>query len=110
VARVVCVADINLDGAKTTAQEIKKSGRTTLAVQVDVMKLTDLDKMVASTIDYFGRIHILVNDAGVSFFRPALEVTEADWHAIFDVNLKGLFFATQRVLPYMLKQGKGKVC
>ena len=105
----VCIADKNLAGAKATAQEVEKIGRKSLAVQVDVTKLSDLDKMVASTINQFGKIDILVNDAGVGLIRPVLEVTEADWDAVLNVNLKGLFFATQRVLPHMLRQGKGKV-
>ncbi len=105
----VCVADINLVGAKTTAQEIEGAGGNSLAVQVDVTKPADIDKMVTATINHFGRIDILTNAAGVFFLASALEVTEADWDKIININLKGLFFTTQRVLRHMLKQGKGKV-
>lgn len=105
----VCIADINFDGAKAGAEEIAGIGRRSWAVKADVRSLSDLDTMVSSTIDHFGRIDILVNSAGVDPMRPMLEITEHDWDLIMDVNLKGLYFATQRVLPHMIKQGKGKI-
>ena len=105
----VCIADKNLVGAEATAQEVEKIGRKSLAIQVDVSKLPDLDRMVSATLDYLSKIDILVNDAGEGLGCPVLEVTEAQWDAVMNVDLKGLFFATQRVLPVMLRQGKGKV-
>ena len=105
----VCVTDVNLDGAKQVAEEIRRLGRKATALQVDVTKLSDIDKMVASTIDNHGKIDILVNNAGVYIKASILELTEAAWDTMLDVMLKGTFFCTQRVLPQMLKQGKGKV-
>jgi NAD(P)-dependent dehydrogenase (short-subunit alcohol dehydrogenase family) len=105
----VCIGDFNFDGAKAAAEEIAGIGRRSWAVKVDVRSPADLDKMVSSTIDHFGRIDILVNSAGVDPMRPMLEITEDDWDLVMDVNLKGLYFVTQRVLPHMIKQGKGKV-
>jgi 2-deoxy-D-gluconate 3-dehydrogenase len=105
----VCIADKNLSGAKATAQEVEKINCRSLAIQVDVANLSDLDRMVSATIDYFSKIDILVNDAGEGLGCPVLEVTEAQWDTVMNVDLKGLFFATQRVLPVMLKQGKGKI-
>ena len=105
----VCVTDLNLDGANQVAEEIRKLGRKATALKVDVVKMSDIDKMVASTIDNHGKIDILVNNAGVYIKSPILEVREADWDLMLDVMLKGTFFCTQRVLPHMLKQGKGKV-
>ncbi len=105
----VGIADKNLAGAQATAREVEKIGRKSLAIQVDVAKLSELDQIVPKMVDYFGKIDILVNDAGVNSFRPVLEITEAEWDRVMNVNLKGLFFMTQRVLPIMLKQGKGKI-
>lgn len=105
----VCVTDINLGGAKQVADEIRRMGRKATELQVDVTKLSDIDKLVTSTIDNHGKIDILVNNAGVYKKATILEVTEADWDIVLDVMLKGTFFCTQRVLPQMLKQGKGKV-
>jgi NAD(P)-dependent dehydrogenase (short-subunit alcohol dehydrogenase family) len=108
-ADVCCVSKKNLDGLKYTTEEIQRMSRKSTWQQVDVAKISDIDKMVASTIDNFGRIDILVNNAGVYITSPILEVTEADWDTMLDVMLKGTFFCTQHVLPYMLKQGKGKI-
>ena len=105
----VCVTDINLGGAKQVAEEIRRMGRKATELQVDVTKISDIDKMVTSTIDNHGKIDILVNNAGVYIKATILELTEADWDIMLDVMLKGTFFCTQRVLPQMLKQGKGKV-
>jgi len=108
-ANVCCVADINIDGIKNTAEEIQRMGRKAIWVQADVAKISDIDKMVAATVDSFGKIDILVNNAGVSLRNPIPDVTEEDWDRSMNVMLKGSFFGTQRVLPHMLKQGKGKV-
>jgi 2-deoxy-D-gluconate 3-dehydrogenase len=105
----LCIVDINLTTVQGTATEISKIGRKALALQVDVRKMSDLDRMVKETVNYFGTIDILVNSAGIGPILPVLDVTEAVWDEVMDVNLKGLFFATQRVLPIMLKQGKGKI-
>jgi len=103
------VSNKNLDGLKHTAEEIQRMSRKSTWQQVDVAKISDIDKMVSSTIDKFGKIDILVNNAGVYIKAPILELTEAQWDTMIDVMLKGTFFCTQRVLPYMLKQGKGKI-
>jgi 2-deoxy-D-gluconate 3-dehydrogenase len=105
----VCIADKNFTGAQATAREVEKIGRKSLAIQIDVLKISELERMVSAAVDYFGKIDIMVNDAGVNLFKSVLEVTEAEWGNVIDVNLKGLFFATQRVLPVMLKQGRGKI-
>lgn len=106
-ADVFC-CDIS-DVVKNTAKDIQKMGRKSAWQIIDVSKLSDIDKMVALTIDKFGKIDILVNNAGVYIKAPILELTEAQWDTMIDVMLKGTFFCTQRALPYMLKQGKGKV-
>lgn len=105
----ICVADINFKGASITAAEVKQMGRKSIAINVDLTCLNDLDKMVNEAVNYFGKIDILVNNAGTCLFNPVLKVTETEWDMMMNLNLKGLFFATQRVLPIMLKQGKGKI-
>ncbi len=65
--------------------------------------------MVKATIDYFGKIDILVNNAGITYISPILDVTEEKWDEVINTDLKGTFFTSQKVLPYMLKQGKGKI-
>lgn len=107
-ADVFC-ADMNVEGAEATAQEIMRMGRKAAWRKVDVTKVSDIDEMVASAISGLGRIDILVNSAGVGPTAPILDVTEAEWDFVLAVQLKGTFFASQRVLPQMLKQGKGKI-
>ena len=68
-----------------------------------------IDAAVSRVIDTYGRVDILVNNAGVNIPRDALEVTEADWDGVLDVNLKGLFFMSQRVARSMIETGGGKI-
>ena len=63
-----------------------------LPIQADVSNLSEIDALVAETVATFGRLDVLVNNAGVNIRNPALEFTEADWDFVTDVNLKGAFF------------------
>lgn len=105
----VCVAGRTLSKVQDTAREIEKIGRKALAVEADISKIPEIEKMVKETIDYFGKIDILVNNAGITYISPILDVTEEKWDEVINTDLKGTFFTTQKVLPYMLKQGKGKI-
>jgi len=101
------VVDINKP--TKVVEEIKELGSRALAIQIDITKLDQIDHMVDEVIDKFGRIDILVNNAGVCFQEPALEVSEETWDATFNVNLKGLFFCTQKVASQMISRKKGKI-
>ncbi len=105
----VCVVGRTLSKLQDTAREIEKIGRKALAVTADISKIPEIEKMVKATIDYFGKIDILVNDAGITYLSPTLNVTEEKWDEVINIDLKGTFFTAQKVLPYMLKQGKGKI-
>ena len=108
-ADVCCVANKNVEGIKHAAEEIQRMGRKSMWQQTDVTKPSDIDKMVAAAADKFGKIDILVNNAGIFISATILELKEADWDTMIDTMLKGTFFCSQRVIPYMLKQGKGKI-
>jgi len=103
----VVVADLNIDNAEKVAREIKTAGGTALAVKVDVTKLDDVKEAVATTLKVYGRIEILVNNAGIGKIIPFFETTEADWNMIFNVNCKGMLFFSQEVAKQMIKEGKG---
>jgi 3-oxoacyl-[acyl-carrier protein] reductase len=105
----VVVADIQADKAGATAEEIKKTGRKALALQVDVSHLPDLAKMVETTVAEFGTIDILVNNAGIALPTPFLETTERDWDKIMAINLKAAFFATQFAARAMVEKRSGKI-
>ncbi|BAS28691.1 SDR family NAD(P)-dependent oxidoreductase [Limnochorda pilosa] len=107
----VAVADLpgSMAEAEEVAAEVRSLGRRSVAVPVDVRDLGRIDGMVAQTVAALGRIDILVNNAGVQVAKPALEVTEADWDAVLDVDLKGVFFCSQRVGRVMKEQGRGSI-
>lgn len=105
----VVVSDINLDKAQETANEIQGIGRRSVAIKVNVADLKDVERMVKAIVEQFGRIDILVNNAGITRDRLILRMTEEDWDAVLDVNLKGTFNCTKAVIRHMSKQKSGKI-
>ena len=106
---VACV-DADLEGAKKTAAEAKKSGHKTMALKIDITKRPEIDAAVKKVLAEFGRIDILVNCAGrASGLRPFVESTEEQWDIDININLKGTMNFTQAVLPHMLERGYGKI-
>ena len=106
---VACL-DIDFEGAKKTAAEVKKSGHKTMALKVDITKRLEIDAAVKKVLAEFGRIDILVNCAGASSgLRPFEQSTEAQWDFDININLKGTMNFTQAVLPHMLERGYGKI-
>ena len=104
------VADIDLELAKKTCQEIEALGRQALAVQVDISKKDQVENLVQQAIDEFGRIDILVNNAGVTSRYDLLELPEEEWDRVLNINLKGVFLCTQAVARTMVDLGvKGKI-
>jgi NAD(P)-dependent dehydrogenase (short-subunit alcohol dehydrogenase family) len=106
----VISADIDLVGAKKTAAEIEKLGRKAMVVKVDVSKRSDVDKMVEAIIDKFGRIDILINNAGTSSrVQPFMQMTKADWDLDIGVNLYGQMNVAQAVIPHMAARKYGRI-
>jgi len=105
----VVVAEIDSSLCQDTFQEIQKMGGDGLALQVDVSKRSDVEKMFRETMGKFGRVDILVNNAGI--IRPAmlLKMTEEEWDAVYNVHLKGTFYCTQEAAKIMKEQGYGKI-
>jgi len=95
------------------AEEIKAIGGEVLALKTDVASEKDTAEMAKKTVERFGRIDILVNNAAViggkDFVKPVEQLTAADWDRTLAVNVKGLFLCCKAVIPYMKKQGKGKI-
>jgi len=90
-------------------EEIRGLGRRAYPLPLELPDLDSIDAMVAQAVGEMGRIDILVNNAGVNIPRDALEVTEADWDRVLDVNLKGLFFTSQRAARAMKTSGGGSI-
>ena len=107
--RVAC-ADLHLDWAEETAGLVRERGGEAIAVKVDVTDRAQVDAMVESVVQHFGRIDIVVNNAGASSEdKPFMEKTEADWDLDIKVNLYGQMHVAQAVIPYMAKQGYGRI-
>ncbi len=104
---VNCVA--TRDKADAVAAEIKKAGGEAIVVQADVAKKADAERLMAETAKAFGRLDILVSNAGIIQDRPFVESTDDDWTRAIEVNLHGFFNVTRAALPYMTKQKWGRV-
>jgi meso-butanediol dehydrogenase/(S,S)-butanediol dehydrogenase/diacetyl reductase len=100
----VVVADINLPNAEQTAQEIRSLDRRALVYSINLANVSEIQPMVDHVVAKFGQIDILINNAGVVQSKPFLEITEADWDRVLDINLKGLFFCIQAVARQIIKQ------
>lgn len=106
----VISVDVDLEGAKKTADEVKKLGRKSAAYKVDITKRAQIDEVVKKVLAEFKKIDILVNCAGrASGLRPFVESTEEQWDIDININLKGTMNFTQAVLPHMLERGYGKI-
>ena len=95
--------------ASAVAAEIRKLGRRCAAIQADVARSGDVDRLVTAGEQELGGITILVNNAGIARPQPIEEITEADWDDLIDVNLKSCFLVTQRVLPGMRARRYGRI-
>ena len=105
----VVVSDVREDprqGGEPTERVIAQSGGTCARIQADVSRASDVDALVAGTVQRFGRLDVMVNNAGISgaHSKPLLETTEADWDAIMAVNLRGVFLCCKRAIAEMMGQ------
>jgi glucose 1-dehydrogenase len=88
-------------------QQIARLGSQSIGVLADVSKIADLQKLVDAAVSKFGRLDIMVNNAGIETRTSVLDTTEAQYEAVMSVNLKSAFFATQIAARQMIKQGNG---
>lgn len=108
----VCGIRENIDKVKG---EIEAMDKEVLAVRMDVSKWVDAERMAREVMERFGRIDILINNAGIIVKRKdgtpysILEVADSDWDNILNVNLKGVFNCSKAVIPFMIKQRSGRI-
>ena len=108
-AAVLC-ADIRREGADETIRKIEGLGQKGLSIGCDVTKEADVENMVRKGIERFGRIDILINNAGIAEIpHPAHELPVEEWDKAVAVNLRGVFLVAKEVLKVMVKQKEGKI-
>ena len=107
----VAVSDMpsRLDMARETQSQIEAVGGPSATYPLDVLDLNSIGDATDRVVSDFGRLDILVSNAGVRVRRPALEVTEDDWDTVIDTNLKGVFFCAQAAARFMIGQGGGRI-
>ena len=93
----------------TTAREIKSLRREVITVKADVSNKKDVKNLIDRALATFEKVDILVNNAGLTRHAPLLELTEEDWDAVMNVNLKGVFFCTQAAAKHMVQRRYGKI-
>ena len=91
--------------AESTVRQIEAMGRRAVAVEGSTDSLSDVERFVAEADDFLGGLDILVNNAGILKRTPLLEISEEEWDAILDVNLKGYFLVAQAVARRMVEDG-----
>jgi NAD(P)-dependent dehydrogenase (short-subunit alcohol dehydrogenase family) len=106
----VAIASRTLSACQTAASEIERAtGRRALAFQADVTRADEVAALAAEVEAAWGGVDILVNNAGVNVRGPAVDLSEADWDAVIDINLKAPFLCARAFLPGMYRRGWGRV-
>lgn len=106
----VCIAEINLEAAESTAKQIAKAGGSAFAVPCDVTKRDAVKKAIQATVARFGKLDVMFNNAGVAKAKPFLDVVEEDWEQVMRVNGLGVLLGMQEAARQMIAQNTpGKI-
>lgn len=108
-AKVVINYARSSDAAIATVKEITDAGGEAIAIQADVSQSAEVDNLIKTTLDKFGRIDVLVNNAGITKDTLLLRMKPEQWQAVIDLNLTGVFLCTKAVSKTMLKQRSGRI-
>jgi 3-oxoacyl-[acyl-carrier protein] reductase len=103
------ISDVNLEKATQTSREVEALGRNSFAVELDVRDFNKVEETLNKILDKFAKVDILVNNAGITKDNLILRMSDADWDAVIDVNLKGAFNCIKAVSRVMMKQRAGKI-
>lgn len=104
---IVVVADVTdtvIEGGVPTATHITSQGGSAVFISSDVADTTQVDALIATTVERFGQLNVLVNNACIRHARPLLELQDADWQRVLDVNLSGVFRCCRAAVRQMIKQ------
>ena len=97
------------EAAQQVVKEITEAGGEAIAIGADVSKTGEVDSLVKQTLEKFGRVDLLVNNAGITRDTLLLRMKPEDWQAVIDLNLTGVFLCTKAVSKLMLKQRSGRI-
>jgi NAD(P)-dependent dehydrogenase (short-subunit alcohol dehydrogenase family) len=103
------VAARDMDQLREVALDLEQHGRRVVPVQADVRRQQDVESMVQRSVTEFGKVDILINNAGISAVADAEAMTREQWQSVIDTNLTALFFCAQCAARQMLRQGSGKI-
>jgi NAD(P)-dependent dehydrogenase (short-subunit alcohol dehydrogenase family) len=104
----VVISDINADGLEATVKELSACGPV-LGVEGDVRSMADAGRMVAAAVDTYGKLDVLVCNAGITSVMPIGQLGEEEWDAVLTTNVKGMFTLVKHAVPHMISQGGGRI-
>lgn len=105
----VALAGRNMKNLRGVANHVKKMGRKALTIEIDVRREKDISRMIGRVLVHFGKINILVNNAGIFPRIPSIKVSLKEWKETIDTNLTGPFLCMKACQPIMAKQGSGAI-
>ncbi len=106
----VVVADVQVRGGEETVQMIKEAGGDSIFVKTDVSKIADVEALVKTAIDTYGRLDCAINNAGIEgIIARTADYTEENWDRVIGINLKGVWLCMKYEIPEILKQGGGAI-
>jgi len=105
----VAVADLQVEKATAVAKEVEALGCKAVAFQADVTREADAQRIVTRTVEMFGQLNILVNNAGIEIVKKLEDMNEAEWDRIYAVNVKGMFLCSKYAIPELRKAGGGSI-
>ncbi|MDX9788515.1 MAG: glucose 1-dehydrogenase [Desulfobacterales bacterium] len=105
---LVVVNSLSRSG-EAVAEEISRNGGKACFVQVDVSKEVDAQNAVQYAVSIYGRLDVLVNNAGVELIKPLVQITEEEWDNVMDINVKGYFLMSKYALMQMISQNRGNI-
>ncbi|PGK52093.1 3-oxoacyl-ACP reductase [Priestia megaterium] len=106
---IVIVADFNENASFEVADSINQNGGEALAVTVNVANHDSVKQLVETVVNRYGKIDILINNAGITADSTLLKMTDEQWHNVINVNLTGVYYCTREAAPHMVANGSGKI-